>query len=1065
MSSSGGVVDSVLDALQERAKELTCLYRVNEICNRQQASLDEIFRDVIEVLPPGWQYPADCQARITADGVVYEPPGLTGTPWVQVAPIRVQGEAIGNVEVFYVRDLPAADEGPFLKEERKLIDTVAERLGQLLLHRKLLDRLQGWQGAVEGLSAAPRGDWWVIIDFLRKTDQNLLARVSRRMINYLCWDGIAEAQDLLPRFTGGRGGGPEETGGGNRPVERRGIDLLVKVADEVFRIAAEHLAPDEILSCIQKWIRDDKTGFLIEAVENQGTSVMEIAQALGRFRHAAIDDHDLSRTIQVELRVSLIRRFLTDDLDFLNTAKNYIEVSDFYDLSRRIICPPKSHGKLGGKSSGLFLAAQILKKSPEYAAALGTIKIPRTWYVTSDGVLNFIEFNHLEDLYNRKYLEIEQVRREYPHVVQVFKNSHFSPEIVKGLALALDDFEDRPLIVRSSSLLEDRVGSAFSGKYKSLFLANQGTKGERLSALMDAVAEVYSSIFGPDPIEYRAERGLLDLHEEMGVMIQEVVGSRVGKYFFPTFAGVAFSNNEFRWSARIKRDDGLVRMVPGLGTRAVDRVGDDYPVLIAPGQPGLRANVTPDEVVRYSPAKLDVINMESGRFETVLLRDILAECGAEIPGIQHLLSLSDEGGIHRPVLIDWGSDAGRLVATFDGLTSSTPFIAQMRALLRLLKEKTGRPVDIEFASDGKDLYLLQCRPQSFGEDAASAPIPSDLPADRVIFEARRYVSNGRMRDITHIVYIDPERYSALPDADSLRRVGRAVGRLNKLLPKRQFVLMGPGRWGSRGDIRLGVPVTYSDINNTAVLIEIARKRGNYVPDLSFGTHFFQDLVEASIRYLPLFPDDPDIAFQERFLRESPNILADLAPEFADLAGTVRVIDVPRATAGLVLRVLLNADEDRAVGFLASPGAGAGADAVAERKRAPEPVLPEDHSRWRVRMAECIAAAADAARFGIEGFYLFGSAKNGTARPGSDINLLVHFSGTAQMRSDLLAWLEGWSLCLSETNYLRTGVRTSGLLDVHVVTDEDLESPSGYAAKIGAVTDAARPLPVKNPASG
>ncbi len=1057
MSSPGVVVDAVLDALQERAKELTCLYRVNEICNRQQSSLDEIFRDVIDVLPPGWQYPADCRARITADGVVYEPPGLTGTPWVQVAPIRVQGESVGSVEVFYLRDLPAADEGPFLKEERKLIDTIAERLGQLLLHRKLLDRLQGWQGAVEDLSAAPRGDWWVIIDFLRKTDQNLLARVSRRMINYLCWDGIAEAQDLLPRFTGGRPGGPEEAEAENRPVQRRGIDSLVKVADEVFRIAAEHLSPDEILSCIQKWIRDDKTGFLIEAVENQGTSVMEIAQALGRFRHASIDDHDLSRTIQVELRVSLIRRFLTDNLDFLNTAKNYIEVSDFYDLSRRIICPPKSHGKLGGKSSGLFLAEQIVKRSSEYAAAIGTVKIPRTWYVTSDGVLNFIEFNHLEDLYNRKYLEIEQVRREYEHVVQVFKNSHFSPEIVKGLALALDDFEGRPLIVRSSSLLEDRAGSAFSGKYKSLFLANEGTKTERLSALMDAVAEVYASIFGPDPIEYRAERGLLDLHEEMGVMIQEVVGSRVGKYFFPTFAGVAFSNNEFRWSARIKRDDGLVRLVPGLGTRAVDRVGDDYPVLIAPGQPGLRANVTPDEVVRYSPSKLDVINLESGRFETVLLKDILAECGSEIPAVQHLLSLADEGGIHRPVLIDWGSDAGRLVATFEGLTSSTPFVSQMRALLRLLKEKTGRPVDIEFASDGKDLYLLQCRPQSFGEDTASAPIPVDLPADRIIFEARRYVSNGRMRDITHIVYIDPERYSALPDAESLRRVGRAVGRLNKVLPKRQFVLMGPGRWGSRGDIRLGVPVTYSDINNTSALIEIARKRGNYVPDLSFGTHFFQDLVEASIRYLPLFPDDPDIAFQESFLAESPNILAGVAPEFADLADTVRVIDVPRATGGLVLRVLLNADQDRAVGFLASPGPAE--DAAAERKRGPEPAPPEDHSRWRVRMAERIAGAADTARFGIKGFYLFGSAKNGTAGPGSDINLLVHFSGTAHMLSDMLAWLEGWSLCLSETNYLRTGVKTAGLLDVHVVTDEDLERPSGYAAKIGAVTDAARPLPL------
>jgi phosphoenolpyruvate synthase/pyruvate phosphate dikinase len=108
-------------------------------------------------------------------------------------------------------------------------------------------------------------------------------------------------------------------------------------------------------------------------------------------------------------------------------------------------------------------------------------------------------------------MEIDQVRQEYPHLVALFKRSSFPSEFAKGLALALDDLGDVPLIVRSSSLLEDRPGSAFSGKYKSLFLGNCGTKEERLAALMDAIAEVYASIFGPDPTEYRAERGLLDV--------------------------------------------------------------------------------------------------------------------------------------------------------------------------------------------------------------------------------------------------------------------------------------------------------------------------------------------------------------------------------------------------------------------------------------------------------------------------------------------------------------------------------------------------------------------------
>ncbi len=128
----------------------------------------------------------------------------------------------------------------------------------------------------------------------------------------------------------------------------------------------------------------------------------------------------------------------------------------------------------------------------------------------------------------------------------------------KDYVRIISDFKDNPIIVRSSSLLEDNFGYAFSGKYKSLFVPNLGTEEERLHALMDAIAEVYASTFSPDPIEYRRERGLLDFNEEMGILIQEVVGTRVGPYFLPTYAGVAFSRNEFRWSPRIQqrgRDD------------------------------------------------------------------------------------------------------------------------------------------------------------------------------------------------------------------------------------------------------------------------------------------------------------------------------------------------------------------------------------------------------------------------------------------------------------------------------------------------------------------------------
>jgi len=121
---------------------------------------------------------------------------------------------------------------------------------------------------------------------------------------------------------------------------------------------------------------------------------------------------------------------------------------------------------------------------------------------------------------------------------------------------------------------------------------------------------------------------------------------------------------------------------------------------------------------------------------------------------------------------------------------------------------------------------------------------------------------------------------------------------------------------------------------------------------------------------------------------------------------------------------------------------------------------DDSWVWRYRMAENIASQLDPVRFGVEGFYLFGSTKNATAGLKSDIDILIHFRGSAEQREDLIVWLDGWSLCLDEMNYLRTGYRTGGLLDVHIVTDEDIENKTSYSVKIGAVTDAARSLPLK-----
>jgi pyruvate,water dikinase len=1050
--------DRLVWLLKERAKELNCLYKVEELLFEPDSRIETVCKGIIDAIPAGWLHPEFCTASIALDNVVYAQRDFKETPWVLSVEIQVSGKIAGAVNVYYVKELPDEDIGPFLKEEKKLLETIAERLGSFVSYQRMRRGYQEYKAATQGVIDDKKSEWRIVLDLLRQTDRLLFLSISQKMLNHLCWTGIEDAQRLVQYYSPDEPGKDEElSGAANRPNKKKSPLIFNDfLSDETFKIASDHLTSEELLSFIQRWIQQSKLSFLVESLENLGTSLSMASESIRRYQRMVPDGVEMPPTTKKGVLVSLIRRFFSDQLDFINVAKNCIEIEDFFELLQNVIFTKESHGRLGGKSAGLFLAEKILTRCAKDKGIPTGFKTPKTWYITSDALFSFINYNNFEEVIEQKYKDISQIRIEYPNIVQTFKNAHFPPEIMRGLSMALDDFKDKPLIVRSSSLLEDRAGAAFSGKYKSLFLANQGTKEEKLDALLDAVAEVYASIFGPDPIEYRAERGLIDFHEEMGIMIQEVVGARAGKYFMPAYAGVAFSKNEFRWSSRIKREDGLVRLVPGLGTRAVDRVSDDFPILVSPGQPGLRVNVTVDEAIKYSPKKIDVINLETNTFETMEISRLMNECGNDFPIINQIISIVEDEHIHPPVGLSFDIQKSDSVITFEGLFTKTSFIGKMQNILKTLEEKLGTSIDIEFASDGCEFYLLQCRPQSHSDGNIAVPIPKDISAERMVFTANRFVSNGRVPDITHIVYVDPQSYSEIGDRITLLSVGQAVSKLNMVLPKRQFVLMGPGRWGSRGDIRLGVSVTYSDINNTAVLIEIARKSGNYVPDLSFGTHFFQDLVEANIRYLPLYPDDSGIVFNENFLKNSPNILQNVLPEFGSLANTIHLIDVPSVTNGRILQILMNADLDEAVGILTQPHTAA--DAEDEKHGFVEQQV-ENYWIWRLRMAERIASLLDPERFGVKGLYLFGSTKNATAGPASDIDILVHFCGNDQQRDALTAWMQGWSLALDQMNYLQTGYRTGGLLDVHIITDDDIAQQTSYAIKIGAVTDPARQLPL------
>jgi len=655
----------------------------------------------------------------------------------------------------------------------------------------------------------------------------------------------------------------------------------------------------------------------VHSLENIATmgsvSFRELADKVQRFCELPLGETRLAPAEVVGTRVSLTRHLISDQLELIAIAKKYLQIRHFDDITRRMLGSDHGMGRIGGKAGGMILAYHILEEAGETKAPFLPLAIPESYYLRSDVVEEFLRLNRLDEYQSQKYKPIEDVTREYPLIRGVFRNGEFPLKIVHSLRRILDKMGNEPLIVRSSSLLEDRIGTAFCGKYASVFLPNQGTLEQRLRALLGAIAEVYASLLAPDPILYRREHNLIDYVEEMAVLIQKVVGVTIGDHFLPAFAGVAFSRNEYRWSPRIKREDGLVRLVMGLGTRAVDRSGSDYPRMVALGAPTLRPESTVTEILRCAQQTLDVIDLKKNRMDIVRLQDILAS-GAEYPLLDKLVSVYRDGELYAPTGAHVDAQTSTLCITFDKLLRQTPFAQRIRGILSRLEAAYGLPVDVEFACDGTSLYVLQCRMQSQAADSGPVAVPRDIHARDVIFDAHRFVRTGLAEGLVYIVYIDPMVYDAVPTRERRLEIARVIGQINHRLERRSFVLIGPGRWGSN-DIRLGVPVRYADINRCRLLIEVARLRDGFVPEVSFGTHFFQDLVEAGIDYLPLYPDEPGNRFDQEFLAKSANVLPDIVPESAEFAGEIQVIHVPAVANGRTLTVAMDGNSDHALAYL------------------------------------------------------------------------------------------------------------------------------------------------------
>jgi len=670
--------------------------------------------------------------------------------------------------------------------------------------------------------------------------------------------------------------------------------------DQAFRPITDSATVSEIMTSVP-WGRLESSGLHLGVWDRTRARAEEVIHDTRAGHATPQEQRDCLRT--------MLRMAITRDERVLALAEKYMTLRDVLDVEDRMI----GTGLIGGKAVGMLLARAILRKDAPHLHARE--ERHDSFYIGSDVFYSFLVRNGV-------WWVREQQKKPETFLQGAHRARHriltgeFPERIQDQFEDMLDYFGQSPIIVRSSSLLEDNFGNAFAGKYESVFCANQGPRIRRLDDFLAAVRTIYASCMSHKALSYREQRGLLDQDEQMALLVQRVSGKRYGRrYYFPQTAGVGFSFNPYVWSDDIDPEAGMLRLVFGLGTRAVDRSDDDYTRVVSLNAPKKRPEANFDEVRQYSQRKVDVIDLEANQLLSTSFKSIATE-STDLP-IEWFASQDRSAAAARqtrvPGTFPW-------VLTFDKLFEDTGFVADMRELLAVLHKAYEGPVDVEFtanlSADGQTkTSIVQCRPLQGMQGGKVVDVPADIPSDRLIVESHgAVIGQGRNASVTRILYVVPDVYGQLPIPDRYS-VARVIGRLTHVTDRpvgqeHTVLLMGPGRWATSSP-ELGVPVSFSDINTVSIVGEIVAMRGDLVPDVSLGTHFFSELVEMEMLYFALFPNRADSVLNAAWLSAQPNRLAEILPADAKWSEAVRVID----TDGVTFKLNANPLIQRVVGYV------------------------------------------------------------------------------------------------------------------------------------------------------
>ena len=571
---------------------------------------------------------------------------------------------------------------------------------------------------------------------------------------------------------------------------------------------------------------------------------------------------------QERIKQNLIDILVGKDSKINEMCKQYFTLADMVQIASREI----GTGFIGGKSIGMLMATAIVSKSEDTKEYFKDILEPHdSFYVGTDVFYSYIVENGLWDLRMKQKTD-EGYFKYAPELKKELENGKFPEDIEDQFMQILEYFGQSPIIVRSSSLLEDNFGNAFAGKYESVFCVNQGTPKERLNEFINAVKVVYASTMSPDAINYRKTRGLDKKDEQMAILVQRVSGDYHGQYFFPHLAGVGNSSNLYVYDENVNMDDGMIRLVFGLGTRAVDRIIGDYVRIVTLDDPMRLPIMNSNDEQKYSQHSVDVLNLATNRHMNVNIDDVINE---KLKTDINLFGSKDYNTQIRLKELGLDPNSAPYILNFKRLLKYSAFPEAMKKALHIISTEYNYPVDIEFTANFKEdgsfkINIVQCRPLQTRGLGKSIEIPKLLNKKDCLFSSKGNFMGGNIRlPIDCIVYVSADEYLDLTEVDKYK-IARQIGILNTLLKGKNTMLMGPGRWGTSTP-SLGVPVHFTELNNMSVMCEIAYSDRDVVPELSYGSHFFQDLVETGIFYVALFDNKENVVFNEDALKERENI--------------------------------------------------------------------------------------------------------------------------------------------------------------------------------------------------